>query len=70
MTRNLLLSLGVSALGLAFTPFGASAFTIGGYLTETEFQNLDPDISLSAESRFGSGTIGGFPLDLRNFGST
>ncbi|NEO17763.1 MULTISPECIES: PEP-CTERM sorting domain-containing protein [unclassified Moorena] len=66
MTRNLLLSLGVSALGLAFTPFGASAFTIVGDLSETEFQNLAPEISLSAESRFGSGTIGGntFELDI------
>jgi hypothetical protein len=44
----------------------ASAFTLGGALSAQTFEDLNPNVDISAESRWGSGSVGGntFELDL------
>lgn len=54
----------VGAIAAIATP--AQAFTLAGAMSAQEFEDLAPDVDLSAESRWGSGAVGGntFELDI------
>ena len=60
-----LIGLTSASFATGFTA-SAQAFTIGGPVTAQDFEDLNLDIAYSAESRWGSGSVGGntFELDI------
>jgi hypothetical protein len=64
--KGLGLGLVATVGAIAAIAMPAQAFTLAGAMSAQEFEDLDPEVDLSAESRWGSGTVGGntFELDI------